>query len=307
MLSVKASATDVRTVLRGHAGCFLVDYSFTETESLKPGYERDKRVYDTNNDKTTYEWIYAADKSPTEIRLQHILFTKDLATGAVQGMLKHQAEDWQENPTQVYDYVRSGEWTARQLNGAGQGKWVRKVTNLDDGLRYQCEATFDVTAQNPVWTCSNFAPIPGRETRDMQRRDYNSLERTTKIVSYGPSWLEKQENVKVILDETTLAKVPLAREHGRTWYIRQPDAQCADAQALVTARRSYWEIVMNAWEGFLATPQTWKETRSIGGVSRYAAMSDIEDRYWQSVPNNPARHAAALAEINSTINQYRLP
>src|SRR4029450_1466450 len=34
------------------AGCYLVDYSYTEVESLKPGYTRDARVYDVNRDKS---------------------------------------------------------------------------------------------------------------------------------------------------------------------------------------------------------------------------------------------------------------
>ena len=36
-------------------GCFLVDYSFVEVESLKPGYVRDPRVYDVNVDKSVKE------------------------------------------------------------------------------------------------------------------------------------------------------------------------------------------------------------------------------------------------------------
>ena len=46
----------------------------------------------------------------------------------------------------------------------------------------------------PEWTCSNHAPIPGRETRDMARADYQALDRTTRIVAYGTSWLERQES-----------------------------------------------------------------------------------------------------------------
>jgi hypothetical protein len=34
------------------AGCFLVDYSYVETEGLAPGYTRDPRVYDVNRDKS---------------------------------------------------------------------------------------------------------------------------------------------------------------------------------------------------------------------------------------------------------------
>ena len=64
---------------RSLAGCYLVDYSYTETESLKPGYERDGRVYDVNKDKSVKEWIYAIDTGANKIRLQHILFATDLA------------------------------------------------------------------------------------------------------------------------------------------------------------------------------------------------------------------------------------
>ena len=34
--------------IKSMAGCYLVDYNFTETESLKAGYERDQRIYDVN-------------------------------------------------------------------------------------------------------------------------------------------------------------------------------------------------------------------------------------------------------------------
>ena len=54
-------------------GCYLVDYSFVETEALKPGYVKDNRVYDVNLDKSIKEWIVATDISPTRIKLQHVL------------------------------------------------------------------------------------------------------------------------------------------------------------------------------------------------------------------------------------------
>src|SRR5262249_20661056 len=55
-------------------GCFLVDYSYVETESLKPGYAKDARVYDVNRDKSVKEWITAETLSPTRVRLRRILF-----------------------------------------------------------------------------------------------------------------------------------------------------------------------------------------------------------------------------------------
>src|SRR4051812_49226701 len=78
------------TTVHAMAGCYLVDYSFGETEGLKPGYVRDTRIYDVNADKTIKEWIYAEDLSPTRVRLQHILFGVDLKGKLMEGsLLKH--------------------------------------------------------------------------------------------------------------------------------------------------------------------------------------------------------------------------
>src|SRR5262245_63531240 len=82
--------------VRSMAGCYLVDYSYTEVESLKPGYTRDARVYDVNREKSAKEWITAEAVSPRRIRLQRILFLTDLA-GAVRAssVIKQQSEDWE--------------------------------------------------------------------------------------------------------------------------------------------------------------------------------------------------------------------
>ena len=184
--------------LQSMAGCYLVDYSYVETESLKPGYVRDGRVYDVNRDKSVKEWIYPETLSPRRIRLQRILFATDPA-GAVRAgsEIRHQTEDWEYGAPFLYDFVAPLTWHVRDLTSTPQ-LWTRRVTNLDDGLRYQCAARWTGDTAYPEWTCSNYAPIPGRETRDMRRADYQALDRTTRIIAYGSSWLERQDNVKTI-------------------------------------------------------------------------------------------------------------
>ena len=44
-----------KKAIHGLAGCFLVDYNYAETESLKRGYERDKRLYDVDKTKAVKE------------------------------------------------------------------------------------------------------------------------------------------------------------------------------------------------------------------------------------------------------------
>ena len=68
-----------KAAIKSMAGCYLVDYSYTETEGLKSGYQRDKRVYDVNKNKSVKEWIYAEEIGENRIRLQHVLFATKLA------------------------------------------------------------------------------------------------------------------------------------------------------------------------------------------------------------------------------------
>ena len=75
----------------------------------------------------------------------------------------------------------------------------------------------------------------------MQRADYQALDRTTRIVAYGTSWLERQDNVKTIHEGG--ARVPLARETGKNWYVRLPDVECAAAQAFARPRQAFWALL----------------------------------------------------------------
>src|SRR5262245_64880627 len=123
--------------VRSMAGCYFVDYSYVEVESLKPGYTRDERVYDVNRDKSVKEWITAEVVSPSRVRLQRILFFADLAGVVRAGTeIKHQTEDWQYDAPYLYDFVAPRTWQVRDLKST-PGLWTRRVTNLAEGLRYR--------------------------------------------------------------------------------------------------------------------------------------------------------------------------
>src|SRR4029450_120132 len=236
--------------VRSMAGCYLVDYSYTEVESLKPGYTRDARVYDVNRDKSAKEWITAEMLSPRRVRLQRILFLTDLRGAIREGsLIKHQSEDWEYDAPFLYDFVAPRTWQVRDLK-ATPGLWTRRVTNLDDGPRYQCAARWATDTAYPEWTCSSYAPIPGRETRDMKRSDYDTLNRTTRIIVYGQSWLERQDNVKTIHRDG--ARTPLAREGGKNWSARLPGGERRGARAFAAPRHVFWGLVREVWDGVLA-------------------------------------------------------
>ena len=296
-----------REAVQSMTGCYLVDYSYVEVQDLKPGYVRDPRVYDVNRDKSAKEWIAAEPLSPTRLRLQRILFLSDLAGTVREGtQIRHQSEDWEYGAPFLYDFVAPLHWQVRDLR-ATPGLWTRRVTNLDDGLRYQCAARWSEDRAYPEWSCSNYAPIPGRETRDMGRSDYQTLQRGTRIVVYGAaqggSWLERQDNVKTLHNDS--GRLPLVRELGKNWYVRLPDAECAGARAFAERRRDYWALLRETWDGILNGSGPFVERVPAGQPPRFAKMFEVEEDAIAQNLADPAVRQAVRARILAVIEGYR--
>lgn len=294
-----------RIALHKMAGCYLVDYSYVETDALKPGYIRDPRVYDVNKDKSVKEWIFAEDDSPSRVVLQHILFANDRAGKSVH-MLKHQAEDWVFDAPYVYEFTAPNTWEVKlaQAGQMGGDQWTRKITNLDDGLRYQCSAAWDFSGEFPQWGCANFSPIPGRETRDMGRKDYNTLDRYSHLVLYGNSWLERQTNMKTIFKDGV--KTPLVREEGKNWYVRLPDAECAAAQEFVKPRVAFWRFLRRVWDEVLDGSSAFIEQMPPRSPPRFVRMGEIEEKALGQNLMNPEVVHSLRGEILKVISDYRV-
>ncbi len=315
LLAARGTAADEaqpargRHAVQGMTGCYLVDYSYVEVESLKPEYARDRRVYDVNRDKSAKEWITAEALSPRRIRLQRILFLSDLG-GAVRAgtEIRHQSEDWEYDAPFLYDFVAPLNWQVRDFR-ATPGLWTRRVTNLDDGLRYQCAARWSGDTAYPEWSCSNYAPIPGRETRDMGRSDYQTLQRSTRIVVYGAaqggSWLERQDNVKTIHDDS--GRTPLVRELGKTWYVRLPDSECAAGRAFAERRQAFWTLLRETWDSLLDGTGPFVERAAPGQPPRFVKMFGLEAAALGRDLADPAIRQATRAKILEIIREYRAP
>jgi hypothetical protein len=294
--------------LHSMAGCYLVDFSYAETQSLKAGYAIDGRVYDVNRDKSVKEYIYIDDISPTRLHLQHVLFATGLDGQLMEGsQLKHTGEDWDFQAPFLYDFTAANTWAVKDIRSTNAGQWTRKITNLDDGLRYQCSAPFLATTAYPEWTCSNYAPIPGRETRDMGRKDYDALERTTRLVAYGNSFLERQDNTKVI-DRTGGPHVSLAKETGKNWYVRLPDSECQAGRDFAQPRHDFWVVEREAWDQILIGDRPFVEKpASPGTPSRYYQMSELEETTLDQKANlaDPSVRSGVAAQITKIIQDFR--
>lgn len=297
-----ASLESGRAAIHKMAGCYLIDYNYAETVALKAGYSPDPRIYDVNKDKSVKELIYAIETSPSEIRLQHILFATDLNGNYMQGSeLRHQAEDWQFEAPYLYDFVSPAKWTVRDLRDL-RGQWTRRITNLDDGLRYQCSAPWSTDKANAEWQCANYSPIPGRETRDMGRKDYNTLARDTRIVVYGTSWLERQNNIKTI-HAADGAREQLVKEEGKNWYVRLPDSECDPVRGFVKERSAFWNLLQTTWNEVLNGSEPFNE--KVMQPPRYARMMQIEANFLGKDLNDAAIRGSAKQQIMQVIEDYR--
>ncbi len=307
-ISFQVEASDAQLklgmkTLKGLTGCYIVDYNYAETESLKEGYVVDKRLYDIDKVKTVKEWIYSEKISPTKIRIQHVLFATDLNGKFIEGSeLKHQAEDWEYNASFLYDFSAPSTWIVKNLTNTPD-LWTRRVTHLDDGLRYQCAAQWNETTAYPEWSCDNYAPIPGREYRDMGRKDYNTIQRSTRIIAYGDNWLERQDNIKTI--DQAGVRTPLAREAGKNWYVRLPDSECTPIMNFAKPRMEFWSLLRQVWESVLIGDRDFIEKTPAGAPPRFSKISEVEEAYYNKSLSDSTIRQSAQDEILKAINDYR--
>lgn len=291
-----------KKAIQDRTGCFLVDYSFVETEAVKQGYVKDNRVYDVNLNKSIKEWIVATEISPTRIKLQHVLQGVDLKGEHMPGaIIRHTGEDWIYNAPSLFDYQGRDTWARKDLS-ASPDQWLRRVTSLDDGLRYECSAKWTTDTEYASWSCDGLAPIPGREYRDMKRKDYQDLDRGTKLVVYDSNWLERERNTKVIDEAGT--KTPLVKELGKTWYVRLPENECKEAQDFAKPRLTFWDITREAWDEELKETQTWTDAPTPKGKdSRYGMVADLEETWIKKDLTNRENRAAAKAAVKKVIEE----
>ena len=139
----------------------------------------------------------------------------------------------------------------------------------------------------------------------MARAYYHALDRGTRIVAYGGSWLERQENVKTVHADG--GRAPLARETGKNWYVRLPDSQCAAAQAFARPRQAFWGLLREAWASVLTGRGPFVEVTPAGQPPRFMKMYEVEEDYVGRDLTDPVIRTAARERILRLIEEYRAP
>ena len=98
---------------------------------------------------------------------------------------------------------------------------------------------------------------------------------------------------------------PLARELGKTWYVRLPDAECAPGEAFARERRAFWTLRREVWDSVLVGDAPFVERTPPGQPPRFVRMQEIEDEYLGRDLTDPSIRSAARARILKVIEEYR--
>ena len=301
MLSLKAFAQNDLNTVKSLAGCYLVDYNYSERKALASDYKLDPRVYDVSG-FAVKELVKVVDEGENFVRLQHFM-QADSKQGKTLFMMRHHAEIWKKNAQFKYKYIGNfdgqNRWDVEALNG----QWVRFVANLDDGLRYQCAGSWDEQSYHPKFSCDAYSPIPGRETRDMGRKDYNTMQRHTSIELFGNSWLEKQINQKIIFDKGE--KIPLAEEIGKVWSVRLHDSECSNVDQWANARQAFWDILADVWKEALDGSSDYHEIKLVDGSTRSHKIGILMRDYYKSVASNAEHRELVKEKLRIIVESHR--
>ena len=286
------------------AGCFIVDYNYSETEVIDPEYPLDPRVYDVGK-FTVKELIKVVDQDDSQIRIQHYMQAENFA-GRTIFMMRHHGEVWRKNPSFRYKYLGRFEgedrWDVEHLD-TDKEQWVREITSLDDGLRYQCLGKWKEGAYFPRFDCEAFAPIPGRETRDMGRGDYNTMERQSSVLLYQDSWLERQKNIKVQFSSAN--SNPLVKELGKVWSVRVPMSECEQIASWAEERQSFWDVLASAWKDAYDGTRPFYEIKTVNGSTRSAKIAALMEQHYKTIGGNQELAEKVKAEIAAIIEAHR--
>lgn len=271
-----------RQAILAMAGDFKVGFHFRETLSLRDDYKATEKPYE----EEAFETVKVVEDSGKRIVLQHIL-------QAGPAVVKHWAQIWTYEDTELLEFQGSRVWTTRKLDPATvKGKWTQRVTQVDDSPRYEGLAAWVHNEQSSEWTAQANRPKPRREEK---RDDYDLLVVTNRHTITPLGWFHEQDNTKVVKRDGK--EYPLVREIGYNPYLRVKDHDFAKANAYWDKTAGFWKDVRQVWEELYPAQGSVKvQTKAEPGVLM-DVMSDL-------VEETEDGKAPDLAKIRESLKPF---
>ena len=258
-----------RRAILAMAGKFRASFDFIETVGFTPEYQAPAPYQSWGT-----EYVTVVEEEDRFVSLQHILVMRiNLPSGEVSDpfVMKHWRQDWTYQPVEVSKFVGNQTWETRRLESAEtQNQWLQSVYQVDDSPRYQSLGKWQHFENYSSWhSDTTWRPLPRREFS--VRKDYDVLIGTNKHTINPRGWVQEEENLKVVLDDSTNHRV-LAKEVGLARYERILDWDWSEGRRYWSETESFWREVRRHWKTQLVPNGSLKINKEVDGVPLYAAM-----------------------------------
>lgn len=258
-----------RRAILAMAGKFRASFDFIETVGFTPEYQAPAPYQSWGT-----EYVSVVEEEDRFISLQHILVMRiNLPSGEVSDpfVMKHWRQDWTYEPVEATKFVGNQRWETRRLESAEtQNQWLQSVYQVDDSPRYQSLGKWQHFKNYSSWhSDTTWRPLPRREFS--VRNDYDVLMGTNKHTINPRGWVQEEENLKVILDDSKNHRI-LAKEVGLARYERILDWDWSEGRRYWSETESFWREVRRHWRARLVPNEILQISKEVDGVPLYGAM-----------------------------------
>lgn len=272
-----------RKAIKSLAGFYKVNFNYGEVSSPNPNYEFGK-PYKSH----AKEWAEIIVDEPKRIVIQHLLAINDST------VIKHWRQDWTFEDIDLMLYTQDNAWKNANLTAADvKGKWTQKVYQVDDSPRYQGYGTWSHVGGRDAWSSETDSPLPRREST--VRKDYNVLNRGSRITITPEGWMFEQDNKKIL--RTPQGDKLLAVEKGYEEFTKMDTTKFEYAQKWWGENKTYWADVREVWADLIKTnPSQFKVQTKVGDKLLYETLFNLGDQSikekWSAVQNKEKVKAA---------------
>ncbi|TCD12659.1 hypothetical protein EZ449_01035 [Pedobacter frigidisoli] len=272
-----------RKAIKSLAGFYKVNFNYGEVTAPDPNYIFSKPYKSHGN-----EWAEIIVDEPKRIVIQHLLAINDST------VIKHWRQDWTYEDPEIMLYTQDNAWKKGNLTAADvKGKWTQKVFQVDDSPRYQGYGTWSHIGGHDSWSSEADSPLPRREST--VRKDYNVLNRGSRITITTNGWMFEQDNKKIV--RTPQGDKLLAIEKGYEEFTTIDTAKFAYAQKWWASQKTYWADVRDVWADVIkANPTSLKVDTRANGKLLYETLFTLGDESvkekWNTAQNKEKVKAA---------------
>ena len=281
-----------RLAILAMQGEYKVNFDFMETMGFTEGYVPEKPYQSWGT-----EFVIVLEEEKDFISLQHIMvmyFEDDLGGISEPIVVKHWRQDWEYQNDRINTFVGNNVWKEKIISQKERkGTWSQSVYQVDDSPRYQGFGKWKHFKNSSTWISKDtIRPLPRREATI--RDDYDIIQGIN-IHSITPNgWVHEQNNNKVKLDNTVLAK-----EIGLARYQRIQNFNWDAGRLYWDKTKIFWKQVRGVWSKKLKNSKTIRVIDEIDNTPLFSRLFSLADDFSNGKEN-------AINGIDEIINEHTI-